>query len=161
MPKAKDWTFEKRLLRKPSMWRQKHCYSYSQVSERLTPNISKDIDRQRGKQTPEKISLPTLSLPTYLVGNNHLLLTRFSPSIWKRTKTTTEIFDVDKDRDKANTHLQRMSISLPKRKKETFLKSSAFTIGGKAIMPTNILKRGKKSQKTSDGHSYLYADNCS
>ena len=79
----------------------------------------------------------------------------------RKTKTTTEIFNVDKNRDKTKTSLQQVWTSFPKKKKEISPKLSASTIGKKAIMPTDILQKKDKSQKTADNFGNLYAGDCS
>ena len=139
------------------MQKLRHCYSYPQASKRLTPNISKDKDQQRRMQTLKKISPPTPPVLTCLVGNSHLLFSRFLLPTQKMTKTTTEALSVEKD--KAKTHLWWVSTSLWRKKKETFLKSIAFIIEKKAIMPTSVFRRRNKSQKTSIGLSSLHIDN--
>ena len=68
---------------------------------------------------------------------------------------------MDKDGDEAKAHLQQVPTSLPRRKKETFSKLSASTIGKKAIMPLGILKIGDKSQETNDDLSDLHTSDCS
>lgn len=109
----------------------------------------------------EKISLPTPPLLTHLVRNSHLLLNKLFPPIQKRIKTTIKALDVDEDGDKVKNHLQRVSMSLQRRKKETFPKSIAFTMGKRAIMRIGVLKKENKSQKTSDGLGDLHAGDCS
>ena len=77
--------------------------------------------------------------------NNHLLLTRLPLPIQGKTKTIAKVLDVDEDMDKAKTHLQQVSMSLPKRKKETSPKSSASIIEKKTIIPKYVQKRGNRS----------------
>ena len=67
---------------------------------------------------------------------------------------------MDKDMDKAKTHLQRVPTLLLKRMK-TSSKLSASTIRRKAIMPINILKKKNKSQKISGCLGNLHANDCS
>ena len=67
---------------------------------------------------------------------------------------------MDKDGAKAKIHLWRLLTSLPRRKNETYPKSST-TIEKKAIMLISVFKRGKKSQKTSDGLGNFHANNYS
>lgn len=55
-----------------------------------------------------------------------------------------------KDGNKARTHLQLVSMSLLRKKKETSPKSSASTIRRRTIIPTGILKKRNKNRKTSD-----------
>ena len=72
-----------------------------------------------------------------------------------------EVLGIDEDGDEAKTHLWRVPMSLPRKKKEISPKSSASITGKRAIMPTGILKRRNKSQKTSDSLRNLYANNYS
>ena len=70
MPEADNRIFGKRLLRKLSMRRQKHCYNHPQRPKRLIPGISKEISSQkRRKRTLEKLNLLIFLLLTYLVAS--------------------------------------------------------------------------------------------
>ena len=141
---------------KPLMRKSRHCYSHPQTSGRLTPSLFKYKNWQRRRRTPEKISPLTSSLLTRLVGHSHLLLSRLPPPTQKRTKTTAETLSMD--RDEVKTYLQWVSTSLQRKKKETFPKSIASIIEKRAIMPISVLKRGNKSQKTSNNLGDLYAN---
>ena len=67
---------------------------------------------------------------------------------------------MDKDEDEAKTHLQWVSTSLSRKKKEISSMSSALTIGKRTIMPIGIFKRRNRSQKTSGGLGNLYVSDC-
>lgn len=89
--------------------------------------------------------------------NSHLLLTRLPLSTQKRTKTTIKVLNIDENGEKAKTHLQRVSTSIPKKKKKTSLTSSAFIIEKRAIILIGVLKKKNKSQKTRNGLGDLHA----
>ena len=76
-------------------------------------------------------------------------------------QTITKVFSVDEDGDEAKTHLQQLSTSLSRRKKEIFPKLSASTIRKRPITATSICERRNKSQKTSDGFANFHASDCS
>ena len=120
------------------------------------PSVFKDTDRQRKRRTLEKISLSANLLLINLVENSHFSLNRLFPPTQKRTKTTMETLSVDGD--KAKTHLQLVSTLLQRRKKKASPKSIASIVEKKAIMPIYVLKKGNKSQKTSDGLGNLHTN---
>ena len=157
MPKAETWTPKKMSLRKTLMQKPKYCYNQLQVSAKWISGVFKRTSPpKKRRKIPEGLSSLTPLLLTQLMGNNHLPLIRSPPPTQKKTKT--EIFGVDKNGDKAKTHLQQVSTSLWRRKKETSSKSIAFIVGRRAIMPTSVLRRGNKIQKTSIGLGELYVN---
>ena len=116
--------------------------------------------RKRRKTSVERISPPTPPLLTHLVGNNHLPLSRLPLPTRRRTRTTKEVLGtvVDGDGDEAKTPLRQVSTLLPRRKKKISPMSNASTAEGRAILPTSVLRKGTRSQKTSGSLGNLYVD---
>ena len=146
MPEARTWTPGKKSWKKPSMRRQRQCSNPPPVSATWTYGIPKGTSplRRRRKTPIKRISLPTPPLLTHLVENTHLPLSKLPPPTQRRT--SAEALGIE--RDEAKTHLQRASMP-PQRRKKTSSKLTTSTTGRKAIMPTGVLKKRNKSQKTS------------
>ena len=126
------------------MWRLRRCSNQPQVSARWIPGISKGTSpSERRRRTLKALSLLTLLPLIHLIGNSHLLLTRLPPPSQRKTKT--KVFDVDKDGNKAKVYLQRVLMSLPRRKKESSPKSIAPTTERRVIMPTIVRRRRNRS----------------
>lgn len=71
------------------------------------PSVSEGIDQQKRRiKSPERINLPTLSLLTYLIGNNHLPPTKHPQTTQKKTRTIKEVLGMDENGDKAKTSQQ-------------------------------------------------------
>ena len=58
-----------------------------------------------------------------------------------------EIFGVDKNGDKAETHLQQVPKVFPRKKKETSPKSSASNSEKRVIMPISVPKKKTRVKK--------------
>ena len=99
MPEARNWTHGKRLLRKPLIRRQKHCYNHPQVPAKSIQSVPKGTNQPK-KRTPGRINLLTLFSLTYLVANisNNLLPTR--ARLVKGTRTTKEVFSTIENEDR-------------------------------------------------------------
>ena len=65
---------------------------------------------------------------------------------------------VDKDGDGAKTPLQQVSALHPRKKKKISTMSNASTVEERAILPISVLKKGTRSQKTSDNLDNLYVN---
>ena len=138
MLKARNWTPEKRLLKKLSIQRQKRCYSQPQLPVRLTSSISKSIGLQKKRRrTLERLNPLILSLLIYLVGNSSN-----RARLAKKTRTTNKFLGAAKKKDRvpAMTLLLWVSISFLRKKRRTLPKSSAIFAIGKSINPINIFK---------------------
>ena len=119
------------------------------------PTKKEEKDSGKNKST-------NFALLTHLVGNNYLLLSRLPPPIPRRTRITNEIPGIAQDRNRVvtPTPLSQMSIFF-RRKRGTFLQSSAITAIGKNITTTSVFGIQKRGQKTSDGLGKLHAGDCS
>ena len=118
------------------------CFNHLPAPARWTQGAFKGIGSQkRRRRTPEKISLSTPPLLTHLVKNSHLPFSRLLPPTQRKTRTTNEISDVAKDKNRvvAPTPLPQLSISFLRRKRRTLPKLSTITVIGKDITPTSIL----------------------
>ena len=145
MPEVGNWTPGKRRLRKPLIQKQKRCYIHPQASERSMPSVSEGTDQRKRKiKTLGRITPLISSLLTYPVGSRH------PPPIWKKTRTTKEVFGtlVNEDKDEAKTPLWQIWTLLLKKKKKISPMSNTFTTEGRVISPTSVFKRRTRSQKT-------------
>lgn len=124
------------------MQKQKQPYNYYLICKKLMPYIFMIISQLKKKiRTLGKISLLTFSLLIHLVKSNNIL----SIKLIKKTKITKEVFGIMIDKIKiiAKIYLQLVSILLLKRKKKKIISFvlNVFSIRGKAIMPTSVLKK--------------------
>ena len=93
------------------MQKQKRCYNHLQISKKLMPSISKDINQQKRRiRTLEKISPLIFLLLIYLIGSNLSIKAR--PI--KKTITTEEILDIIRDKDSHNCFITKINI-IPKK----------------------------------------------
>lgn len=102
--------------------------------------VSKDTSKPKKKtKTARRISLLTLLILTFQVGNNPSTRTR--PV--KKTRTIKEVSAgvEDKNMVVGMTTLPQVSISFLKRKKKISLRSNSSTARRKVIMSPNILKK--------------------
>lgn len=91
------------------------------------------------------------------MGNNHLSPTK------KKAKITKEIFIIiiDKDKDKAKTLLQQVSISFLRGKKNISSISNVSIAKRRAVLPISVFRKKTRIQKTNINLGNVYASNCS
>lgn len=97
---------------------------------------------------------------TYLIKNNNFLSIRIKPT--KKIRTNQKVFGimVNQNKDKAKTLLQKVLISLPKRKKKISFILNTFILLKKAIILTSVFRKVTKSQIASVSLGNFHTSDC-